>query len=190
MMLLISTIQAQDIKLNPPRKSGGKALMETLSGRHSERTFVKKEMPIQMLSDLLWAANGFNRTDRRTAPTASNRQELELYVMFDHGVYFYDAKQHILKFIEKGDFREALGQPNITNNAAVNIIMVADMDKTVPKYGYMDSGNISQNIYLYAESEGIGTVARGSFKQEELSKVLKLTGKQEVTLVQPVGFLK
>ena len=184
------SLQAQDIKLNAPTRSGGKAFMETLNERRSERSFVKKEMPVQLLSDLLWAANGFNRPDKRTAPTASNTQELELYVVLDDAAYFYDAKQNILKFIAKGDFSAAIGQPAITNKAAVSIVIVADAGKTSPKYAYLYSGYISQNIYLYAASAGLGTVARGSYNGEELFKALKLTGKQEVTLVHPVGFLQ
>ncbi|MDR1273028.1 MAG: SagB/ThcOx family dehydrogenase [Odoribacteraceae bacterium] len=183
-------VQAQDIKLNPPTRSGGKALMETLNERRSERTFVKKEMPVQMLSDLLWAANGFNRPDKRTAPTASNKQELELYVVLDDGAYFYDAKQNVLKLIAKENFKAALGQPNITDKAAVTIVIVADTGKTSSKFAYLDTGYISQNIYLYAASAGLGTVARASYNGAEVFKALQLKEKQEVTLVHPVGFLQ
>jgi SagB-type dehydrogenase family enzyme len=183
-------VQAQEIKLNPPTRTGGKAFMETLNERRSERSFVKKEMPLQVLSDLLWAANGFNRADKRTAPTASNKQELELYVVLDDGAYFYDAKQHLLKLVAKGNFKAALGQPNITEKAAVSIVIVADTGKTSSKFAYLDSGYISQNIYLYAASAGLGTVARASYNGAELFKALKLAEKQEVTLVHPVGFLQ
>ncbi|MDR2130153.1 MAG: SagB/ThcOx family dehydrogenase [Odoribacteraceae bacterium] len=189
-MGLACSMQAQDIRLNPPTRTGGKAFMETLNERRSERSYVKKEMSVQMLSDLLWAANGFNRPDKRTAPTASNKQELELYVVLEGAAYFYDAKQNVLKFIAKGDFTAALGQANITSKAAVSIVIVADTGKTASKYAYLDTGYISQNIYLYAASAGLGTVARGSYNGAELFKALKLTEKQEVTLVHPVGFLQ
>jgi SagB-type dehydrogenase family enzyme len=182
--------QAQDIKLKAPVKKGGKSLMETLSERRSERVFVKKEMPVQMLSNLLWAANGFNRENKRTAPTAMDKQEMELYVVTEKGVYFYEAKAHNLKQIAKGDFREGLGQSNITNNAALTIVMVADLNKSTKDWAAVSTGYISQNIYLFAASEDLGTVARGSFKQDELSKALQLNDKQTVILVQPVGYLK
>ena len=182
---------AQDIKLNPPVKTGGKPLMEVINGRHSERNFVKKTMPLQMMSDLLWAANGFNREDKRTVPTAMNRQEMDLYVMTDKGTYLYEAKEHRLKLIAKGDFREALGQANISNNAALSVIMVVNLDKAGSReFACLSTGYISQNIYLFAESNGLGSVARGSFNRTELPKILKLTEKQEIILVQPVGFLK
>lgn len=183
-------VQAQDIKLPSPEKTGGKPIMEALNERRSERSYVKKEISEQMLSNLLWAANGFNRDERRTAPTAMNKQEMELYVMFDSGIYFYDAKANILKIIAKGDFKDALGQPQISDNAALSIIMVADTDKSSAEWARVSTGYISQNIYLFAASEDLGTVARGSFKKEELAKALQLKQNQEIILVQPIGFLK
>jgi nitroreductase len=183
-------LQAQDIKLNAPEKKGGKTVLEALSERRSERVYVKKTMPVQTLSTLLWAANGFNRDDKRTAPTAMNRQEMELYVVFDEGAYFYDVKKNVLQRVIEGDVRAALGQPNITNNAALSIVMVADLNKSSMESARISAGYISQNIYLFAASEGLGTVARGSFKGPELAKTLRLTEKQAVILVQPVGFLK
>ncbi|MDR1552910.1 MAG: SagB/ThcOx family dehydrogenase [Prevotellaceae bacterium] len=189
--LFVLTIQAQDINLLPPTKTGGKPFFETINARHSERTFVKREMPLQTLSDLLWVANGFNRPDRRTAPTGSNKQEMELYVVCDTGVFFYDAKQNLLKFIAQGDFRIALGQLHISTNAAVSIVMVADLDKSSIENARISSGYISQNIYLFAAaSEDLGTVARGSFNRDDLPKVLQLKNNQAVVLVQPVGYLK
>ena len=77
--------------------------MQALNERKSSRTFINKELTEQQLSDLLWAANGFNRDDKRTAPTANNKQELELYVATKSGIYFYDALNHILKEVRKGD---------------------------------------------------------------------------------------
>ncbi|MDR2064278.1 MAG: SagB/ThcOx family dehydrogenase [Prevotellaceae bacterium] len=183
-------MQAQDINLPQPAKTGGKPFFETINERRSERTFIKREMPLQTLSNLLWVANGFNRPDKRTAPTGSNKQEMELYVVFDTGIYFYDAKQHLLKFVAAGDFKAGLGQPNISNEAAVSIVMVADLNKSSIESARMSSGYISQNIYLFAASERLGTVARGSFKKDELAKALLLNEHQSVTLVQPVGYLK
>ena len=184
--------QAQDmITLSPATRTGGKPLMEALDARKSDRNFVKKEMNPQMLSDLLWAANGFNRPDKRTAPTARDRQEIEIYVMFDHGVYFYDAKANQLTLVNKGNFIDALGQANISKSAAVSLILVADSEKAVSReLTLINAGYISQNVYLYAASAGLGTVARASFNKAPLSKALKLSSRQEVILVQPVGFLK
>ena len=87
------SMNAQEIKLPAPNKSGGQALMKVLNERKSARSFSEKELSNQQLSDLLWAANGFNREDKRTAPTAKNCQELELYVILKKGIYFYNAKR-------------------------------------------------------------------------------------------------
>jgi len=184
------TTQAQNINLLPPEKTGGKSLLETMNERRSERSYVKKELPAQTLSNLLWVANGFNRDDKRTAPTAMNKQEMELYVAINNNVYFYDAKQHLLEFVTTENLSDALGQPHINDNAAVTIIMVADLNKSSIESARLSTGYISQNIYLFAASEDLGTVARGSFKNAELSKILNLNDKQAIVLVQPVGFLK
>lgn len=187
----VGSIIAQDIKLVAPIKTGGKPLMETLNARQSHRDFEKKDLPAQMLSDLLWAANGFNRDDKRTVPTSQNRQEMDVYVMFETGIYLYDAKAHVLKLVKKGDFRKDLGQANISENAALSLIYVANMDKASNREaGFIDSGFISQNVYLYCASAGLGTVVRGSFTRPNLHKTMELTDNQEITIVQAVGFIK
>ena len=151
-------VQAQDIQLNQPTKTGGKPLMDALNSRQSERSYQKKDMPIQLLSDLLWATYGFNRDDKRTVPSSQNRQEIDVYVMFDNGVYFYDAKENILKSVKEGDFREALGQATITMDAALSFIFVANLDRASSRdAAFTDTGYISQNVYLYAASTGLGT---------------------------------
>lgn len=187
----IFNLSAQDIKLPAPNKIGGKPLMEAFNERQSHRNFEKKDLPAQTLSDMLWAANGFNREDKRTVATSQNRQEMEVYAMFDNGIYLYDAKAHILKQTKKGDFREALGQPNITDNASVTLIYVANMDKASNREaGFIDSGFIAQNVYLYCASAGLGAVVRASFQRPDLHNALGLTDKQEITIVQPVGYIK
>lgn len=182
---------AQDIKLVAPNKTGGKPLMEALNDRQSHREFIKKDLPANVLSDLLWAAYGFNREDKRTVPSSQNRQEIDVYVVLSSGIYFYDAKENVLKLHVAGDQRNALGQPAISDNAALSIVYVANMDKASNREaGYIDTGFSVQNVYLYAASAGLGSVARGSFKRPDLHNVLKLTDKQEVTLVQAVGYTK
>lgn len=153
---LINCVSAQDIQLVPPTKTGGKPLMEALNERQSHRSFEYKEMPTQTLSDLLWAAYGFNREDKRTVPSSQNRQEVDVYVMLSSGIYIYDAKDNVLKMKEKGDFRKTLGQPNISENASLTLIYVANMDKASNREaGFIDSGFIAQNVYLYCASVGL-----------------------------------
>ena len=129
-LIFALSISAQDIKLDNPNKSGGKPLMQALSERKSNREFQSKELPVSVLSDLLWAANGFNRPANRTAPTANDRQEIELYVTLKSGVYWYDAKNQLLKLIKSGDYRESTGSQDFVATAPLNVIFVADMNKT------------------------------------------------------------
>lgn len=188
---LIGCVSAQDIQLVSPNKTGGKPLMEALSDRQSHRSFEKKDLPVQTLSDLLWAAYGFNRDDKRTVPSSQNKQEIDLYVMFSNGVYLYDAKANVLKLVEKGDFRKALGQANISDNTSLSLVYVANLDKASNREaGFIDSGFIAQNVYLYCASAGLESVVRASFTRPGLHEALKLTDKQEITIVQPVGYIK
>ena len=163
--------------------------MQALNERRSIRSYQDKELTVQQLSDLLWAANGFNRDDKRTAPTANNRQELELYVTTKSGLYFYDARNHLLKEVKKGDYRTETGVQDFVADAALNLIFVSDMDKASSRqYAYTNCGFVSQNVYLFCASEGLGTVVRGSFNKDKLSKLLNLKPNQEVLLTQSVGY--
>lgn len=185
------TTSAQDIKLPAPDRTVGQPLMKALNERKSTRDFQDKELSLQQLSDLLWAANGFNRDDKRTAPTANNRQELELYVALKSGLYFYDAKSNMLKIIKEGDYRKNTGTQDYVGTAALNVILVADMDKaSSEQYAFTDCGFIAQNIYLYCASEGLGAVVRGSFNKDELGELLQLKNNEQVLLTQSVGYAR
>ena len=189
--LFTTTLMAQDINLPAPDKKGGKPLMQALSERKSTRDFQEKELSDKTLSDLLWAANGFNRGDKRTAPTANNKQELELYVTLKSGIYFYNAKAHKLELIKKGDYRKSAGTQAFVAIAPVNIIFVSDLEKASSKnYAFTDCGFVSQNIYLFCASAGLGTVVRGSFNKKELEELLGLPSNKEVLLTQTVGYAK
>lgn len=189
--LMASWVSAQDIQLPAPDRVGGKPLMQALNERQSIRSFQDKPLTQQQLSNLLWAANGFNRNDKRTVPTANNRQELELYAVTKEGIYFYDAKNHLLKEFKKGDYRAKAGKQDFVAEAALNLIFVSDMEKASSRdFALIDCGFVSQNVYLYCASEGLGTVVRGFFDKEVLSELLELPSNQEVLLTQSVGYVK
>lgn len=189
--LLTLSLFAQDIQLPTPNKKGGKPLMQALSERKSAREFQEKELPDEVLSNLLWAANGFNREDKRTAPTANNKQELELYLVMKSGIYFYNAREHRLALVKKGDYRKSAGTQTYVANAPVNILFVSDSGKASGKnYAYTDCGFVSQNIYLFCASEGLATVVRGSYDKKVLEELLQLPANQEVLLTQTVGYPK
>ncbi len=189
--LLTLSLFAQDIQLPTPNKKGGKPLMQALSERKSAREFQETELPDEALSNLLWAANGFNREDKRTAPTANNKQELELYLVMKSGIYFYNAREHRLALVKKGDYRKSAGTQTYVANAPVNILFVSDSGKASGKnYAYTDCGFVSQNIYLFCASEGLATVVRGSYDKKVLEELLQLPANQEVLLTQTVGYPK
>lgn len=188
---LLKPLTAQDIKLTEPVKTGGKPLMEVLNIRKSERSYINKDIPVNVLSDLLWAANGYNRESKRTVPTSQNKQEIDVYVMFKDGIYLYEAKENILKLKQKGDFRNQLGKQEYVKDASINLIYVANLEKASNREAaYTDTGFISQNVYLYAASAGLGTVARGAINRQGLHEAMHLSPNQEITLTQTVGFVQ
>lgn len=191
---------AQDqkpIALPPPVTDGGKPLLQALKVRHSTREFAAQPLPPQVLSNLLWAAWGVNRPDgRRTAPSASNKQEIDIYVVLPDGAYRWDAKGHLLAPVAAGDLRGATGSQPFVATAAVNLVYVADMGKvgrpaTDPQQMVnvgADAGFIAQNVYLFCASEGLATVVRAMVTRDTLAKALKLGESQVIVLAQTVGY--
>jgi len=182
---------AQDIDLPSPNKTGGKPLMDALNDRQSNREFSDKELSVQTLSDLVWAAWGFNREAKRTAPSSQDRQEIDLYVSLKTGIYFYDAKNQKLIMKAPGNNQTKLGSQPFVETAPVNFAFVANLDKASNRDAALtDCGFISQNIYLFCASEKLISVVRGSFDKNELHKLLGLNENQEVLLTQTVGYQK
>lgn len=192
---------AGDVKpvpLPPPQTDGGKPLMQVLKERRSAREFSAEKLPPQVLSNLLWAAWGVNRADgRRTAPSASNRQEIDVYVAAADGLFLYDAKAHRLDPVLPDDIRAATGTQAYPGEAALNLIYVADyarmgQSSTEDKglYAGADTGFISQNVYLYCASQGLATVVRASIDRAALAKTMKLRPEQRIVLAQTVGYPK
>lgn len=193
---------AEDLKpiqLMTPQVDGGKPLMKVLKDRSSSRSFSKEKLSVQMLSNLLWAAFGINRPDtgHRTAPSARNWQEIDIYVAMAEGLYLYDAKNHMLQPVLSGDIRVMAGTQDFVKDAPVNLIYVANFskmgnankdDKVI--YSAADTGFISQNVYLFCSSEGLATVVRGSIDREALSKAMKLSPDQKIIIAQTLGYPK
>jgi len=200
MVAFASWVWAQDlsdIALPGPRMEGGKPLMQALKDRQSTRAFSSEKLPIQVVADLLWAAAGINRADsgKRTAPSAKNWQEVEVYAVTEDGAYLYDAKTNSLKAVAKGDLRKATGAQDFVTVAPLNLVYVADTTKMTGSspedqalYLGADTGFISQNVYLFCASEGLGTVVRGSVDRKALAEALKLGESKKITLAQTVGY--
>jgi nitroreductase len=200
--LLATAAAAQElsaIKLPAPVTTGGKPLMDVLKARQSAREFAADKLSPQVLSNLLWAAWGINRPDgRRTAPSASNRQEIEIYLTLPEGAYRWDASTNTLDPVASADLRAATGTQPFPATAPLNLVYVADTAKlsrpgTDPQQMLnvgADAGYISQNVYLFCASEGLATVVRASVPKEALAKALRLKEGQIVVLAQTVGFPK
>ncbi|MDR2083767.1 MAG: SagB/ThcOx family dehydrogenase [Bacteroidales bacterium] len=176
----------EPIKLNQPNLERGKSLMHSLSERHSERNYSDKQLSLQDLSDLLWAANGINRPDgHRTAPSSMNKQDILLYVALPEGTYFYNHKTHILEPVSEGDHRQKIRG----NMPALNIILVAAQGER--ETALMNVGYVAQNIYLVCTALDMATVScRGSMDSDAFAKACKLKNKQSILLQHPVGYPK
>ncbi len=177
----------------------GRPLMQVLKERKSAREFSARKLPKRVLSNLLWAANGINRSDTggRTAPSAMNQHGIDLYVATAEGLYLFDAKGHQLQPVLKQDIRELTGQQAYVRDAPVNLIFVADWARMIRTpaeerdlYAAADTGFISQNVYLYCASEGLATVVRGSIDRAALASIMKLRPDQRIILAQSVGYPK
>jgi nitroreductase len=197
---IFQTISAQDISLPAPDKTGGKPLMQALNERQSIRKFTKDDLTQQQLSDLLWAGWGINRPElkKRTAPSAMNAQEIDVYVALPGGLYLYVAESNILKLINNKDIRMLCGTQGFVADAPLNIVYVADMGKLGKKEGeviedsdllmtYSSAAFIAQNIYLYCASANLGCVIRGSIPKERLAAEMGLRSNQRIILSQTVG---
>ena len=191
--------ELKPIQLPKPQLDIGRPLMQVLKDRSSSRSFSTENLPVQVLSNLLWAAFGVNRPDagKHTAPSARNWQEIDIYVAMADGLYLYDAKNHMLQPVILGDIRAMAGTQDFVKDAPVNLIYVADFSKTgnatkddKVMYSAADTGFISQNVYLLCSSEGLATVVRGSINREALAKAMKLRPDQKIILAQTIGYTK
>lgn len=173
----------------------GSSTMQALQNRKSCRDFATIALPIQDLADLLWAANGFNRPDKRTNATGRNMQNIEIYVCMEGGAYFYDAKANELRQVTEEDLRPAVaGMQDFAAKAPVSVVIAARLDDAMyeSEYGKMlsayDAGIVSGNIYLFCSANGLATICRATMEREKLAAALQLSGKHVLHLNHPVGF--
>ena len=191
LMLSVAAFAADKvIKLPKPNLNRTGAVMKALSERHSTREY----------ADLLWAANGINRKESgmRTAPSALNKQDVDVYVVLPEGSYLYDAKNHQLTLVAEGDHRGAVaGGQAFVKTAPVSLVLISDLSRfgdaksaRSQLMGAMDSGIVSQNISIFCSAANIATVPRASMDNEQLKKVLKLKDSQMPMMNHPVGYFK
>ncbi|GHT25953.1 hypothetical protein FACS18942_02310 [Planctomycetales bacterium] len=186
---VMTTVSAQDIILPKPQQSGGLPVFDAVKQRHSNREIIPDvPLDLQTMSNLLWAAWGFNREGMRTIPTGLNKQELDVYAVLKEGVYRYDAAANKLLLIEKGDHRTKAGKQDYVYTAPLNLIYVADMEKGVGTGSYISVGCAVENVYLLSASKGLACRVRTGIDKDALYSLLKLKDKQEALAGQTLAY--
>jgi SagB-type dehydrogenase family enzyme len=187
---------APTITLPPVEASGGMPLMQALGLRRSSREFARDALPLPLLAGLLWAAFGVNRPDGgRTAPSAINAQEVDVYAALPAGAYRYDPKAHALQLVAGSDIRRVTGYQDFVDEAPLDLVFVADYTRMrmVPAasreaYAHAAAGAIAQNVYLFAAANGLATVIRAWIDRDAIANALGLGHDEQVLLSQTVGY--
>lgn len=195
-ILFSITTMAQNITLPKVEKNNSTTLMQALENRHTGRDYQPQALSTQQLSNLLWCANGINRENgKRTAPSARNCQQIDIYALTSEGIYLYNPEKHLLEFVKAGDFRKQIGMQPFTHTAPLMLVYVANYDRMKDMseearnlYGATDCGNVCQNVYLYCAAAGLETVELGSIHRDTFSSLVPIHGK--VILGQVVGMPK
>lgn len=173
-----------DIKLPDPIKSGGMPIMDAFANRHTSIKFAKEEIPQQILSNLLWAADGINRPDgKRTAPSALNTQNITIYVATDDTIYKFDPQTNTLISLAKDNLSLITGV-----KAPITLIYVAKLGLQSKHLATVDCGFIAQNVYLFSAANNLNTMFMYGVNSSALNYKLNLSLGEEVLFAQPVGY--
>ena len=190
-VLAVTAFAAETTQLPPPQTTGGEAFFTVLAQRRSIRKYSAEALSPQELSTLLWSGFGISGDkDRRTAPTAANRREFTLYAILASGAYKYLPDSNELDKVSAEDLRP-LAAGNVT--APAYILIVADLKRAASaEYAAIDTGYISQNLYLAATAMKLGSCALGSFRRNaenvaKLKAALNLAEHEKPILSQAVG---
>jgi nitroreductase len=192
-----SAQSSKDIKLSAPNTERGLSIMKTLSVRHSVRECNGKQLSNADLSDLLWAANGINRKESgmRTAPSAMNRQDVDVYAVMEKGIYKYVPSENLLKLVVEGDHRDAVAtRQDFVKQFPLSLVLVTDISKFGGRgdrdatMGAIDAGIVCENICLFCAGNGLVTVPRASMDYDKLKTLLNLNDKQLLMMNNPVGY--
>ncbi len=196
-IMTIMFAQNNEIKLPAPDLDRGLPVMQALSLRASATEFDTTDLNPQDISDLLWAANGINRPDsgKRTAPSAMNSQDIDVYVFTKEAVYLYEPQEHKLVFVAEGDNRLLVaGRQEAHAKAPVILLLVSDIskfklgeDSLKMIWAAEDAGIVSQNIAIFCAGVGLSTRPRASMDIEAICELLKLSESQHPMLNNPVS---
>ena len=195
---MIGTANAQEsISLPQPEvQKLSMSLGDALKQRRSYRDMSDKDVDLQTVSTILWAACGISdpATGKITAPSAINMQDIKVFVCSQYGVCRYMPKENTLVPVTMTDIRSSLaaGQ-DFAKTAPVSLLLVSTKDNERMdnnRYGGVDAGYVSQNIYLACTALGLHTVARAMMDKDAVKKALDLPDTSIILLNHPIGFGK
>ena len=196
--------------LPSPIAEGNISVEEALMNRRSQRSFQDKPITPKQLSQILWAAYGVSDPrGLRTAPSAGALYPLEIFVVIGNvtgievGVYRYIPREHKIVRTSEDDIRQDLAQlawgQTFIQDAPIIIIYTGIFSRTTGRYGeeqgrvyvYMEVGHSAQNIYLQAETLGLGTCAVGAFMDNNINLLLGIPAdsEEELLYLMPVGYI-
>jgi len=199
------------VHLPEPKFENDVTVYEALKSRKTTRSIKDTELSLQTLSNLLWSANGINRENGpfgipgKTAGSASNSQEIDIYVVLKDGIYLYESIDRKLTPVLEGDYRTLVISPEQiadAKQAPVHLVYVADIDKfskagyqepglytpeVQQSYYYVDTGLIAQNVYLYAAAEGLAAWFHNC-NRNALTERINLQSNQKVLFGQTIGY--
>ena len=190
----------ETISLPPAPKAGKVSVEEAIWRRRSIRDFKDEEPSPEIVSKLLWAAQGITekRERLRSAPSAGATYPLEVFIVTPEYVARYVPEDHHLLVTVKRDVRRslaaaALNQPWV-EKAPVVFVFTADVSRTAGRYGerahlyvHVEVGCASENLMLEAAALGWGSVAVGAFYEDRVSRALQLPEELTPYLIVPVG---
>jgi SagB-type dehydrogenase family enzyme len=199
-LLFLLMMGGDDMISLPAPDFSNASIEECMEKRRSVRGYKDKELSLQQISNILWAAQGITEERRgfRTAPSAGATYPLEVFIAKKDGLFRYIPNSHgikreIGKDIRKDIANAALGQGFIAD-AGMVVVITAVFERTALRYGnraaryvHIEAGHCAQNIHLEAVALGLGSVPVGAFRDDDLSKLLKLKGEEPLYII-PVGY--
>ena len=181
-------------------------LMQAIQNRRSLRKWQDEPISQEDLSNLLWAACGVTKEKygkvkcKRSAPSACNSQEIRVYVLLPEGIFRYEEEMHGLERITSEDIREHVGTQKMMKSAPLGLVYVADLSRMTSPFirsdeakrfsAWVDTGFVSQNVYLYCTAANMGTVALMLIDRKMLGKKLQLREHEKIVMTQAVGYLQ
>ena len=196
-------IEKDRIQLPQPDTKGSVSLEQAISKRRSPHSFAQKELSLEQISQLLWAAQGITGSKHgfsfRAAPSAGALYPMEIYLLSKNGLFHYIPQGHILEIKDKKDLRKALADSafgqHVAADASIDIVICAVYSRVTSKYKehgtryvHIEAGHIAQNIHLQAVALGLGSVPVGAFDDDGVKKALSLPADNEPLYIIPVGY--